>query len=117
MLSRVLLIITLCFACGVVKIEGEIQGVVIKGLTADQDTASLRQYIVEGRLPDFDSAKYSTEVALSAKIAKSLNLSVGEDVLILFVQNPPRYRKLQIVGIYERGWKSLMRISFTVIST
>ena len=55
------------------------------------------------QFPDFSLKNYSTEVALSSKIAKYLKLHSGDEVLIYFVQNPPRFRRLQITGVYETG--------------
>ncbi len=88
---------------GLLKIDGEIQGVVVKGINADQDSSSFHQHLTSGRMPRFRTKAYSTEVVVSTKIAKTLQMEVEDEVLILFVQNPPRYRKLQIVGTYETG--------------
>ncbi|MEM9341272.1 MAG: ABC transporter permease [Bacteroidota bacterium] len=88
---------------GLLKTSEEVQGVIIKGVDSRFDTAGFSRHLVAGRFPDLSQEKYSTDVALSKKIANYLDLSVGEEVLIYFVQNPPRYRPLQVVGIYETG--------------
>jgi lipoprotein-releasing system permease protein len=38
---------------------------------------------------------------LSRTIANTLRASVGDDIIIHFFQNPPRFRKLKVKGIYE----------------
>lgn len=91
------------FRAGLLKTPEEVQGVVVKGFSNRQDTVAFKRHLVEGRLPDLTGPRYTTEVVLSKKIARYLRLNVGEEVLIYFIQNPPRYRKLQIVGIYETG--------------
>ncbi len=91
------------YRAGLLKTPDEVQGVVVKGFSARQDTVSFKRHLIAGRLPKLKENGYTTEVVLSKKIARYLRLSVGEDVLIYFIQNPPRYRKLQIVGIYETG--------------
>lgn len=91
------------FRAGLLKTPDEVQGVVVKGLSKRQDTIAFKRHLLEGRLPRLKERGYTTEVVLSKKIANYLRLSVGQDVLIYFIQNPPRYRKLQIVGIYETG--------------
>lgn len=91
------------FRAGLLKTPEEVQGVVVKGLSKRQDTAAFKRHLLAGRLPQLKDKGYSTEVVLSKKIANYLRLSVGEEVLIYFIQNPPRYRKLKIVGIYETG--------------
>ena len=88
---------------GLLQIDGEIQGVVLKGLDERQDTVTFNKQLLSGRMPEIEKDGYSTEVVLSKKISSALKMSVGDEVLILFIQNPPRYRKLQIVGIYETG--------------
>lgn len=88
---------------GLLKTDEEVQGVIIKGVDTSFDTTDFSKHMIEGRFPDFSAEKYSTEVALSAKIAKYLRLHSGDEVLIYFVQNPPRFRKLQVTGVYETG--------------
>ncbi len=88
---------------GLLKTDEEVQGVIFKGIGTDYDTAGFQKNIVEGRFPQFKSSGYSLDVILSRKLANQLLLNVGDDVLIYFVQNPPRYRKLQVSGIYETG--------------
>jgi lipoprotein-releasing system permease protein len=87
---------------GLLKTKNEVQGVIIKGVDNDFDTTRFSRHLVQGRFPSFGKG-YSTEVALSARIANYLSLGVGDDCLIYFVQNPPRYRKLTVTAIYETG--------------
>lgn len=88
---------------GLLKTDEEVQGVLIKGVDNSFDTTSFSKHLIEGSFPDFSGDSYSTEVALSNKIAKYLKLSTGDEVLVYFVQNPPRFRRLQVKGIYETG--------------
>lgn len=88
---------------GLLRTDEEVQGVIIKGVDESFDTTGFSKHLIEGRFPNLVSDSYSTEVALSSKIANYLKLRSGEEVLIYFVQNPPRFRKLEVVGIYETG--------------
>ncbi|MEM0939515.1 MAG: FtsX-like permease family protein [Bacteroidota bacterium] len=81
----------------------EVQGVIMKGVDHHFDTATFKKHLIIGKFPDFSGKGYSTQVALSQKIANYLQLKVGGEVMIYFVQDPPRFRKLQVVGIYETG--------------
>ena len=81
----------------------EIQGVIFKGVDHQFDTSYFKRHLVEGRFPDFSTDGYSTEAAFSRKVANYLRLNTGDEVMIYFVQDPPRYRKLNVVGIYETG--------------
>lgn len=85
------------------KTKEEVQGVIIKGVDERFDTLGFSKHIIAGRFPSFSNESYTTEVVLSKRIANYLKLNVGDEVLIYFVQKPPRYRRLQIVGIYETG--------------
>jgi len=83
--------------------DADIQGVLFKGIDQRFDTTFFKRHLTAGRLPKIGSAKYSTEVVFSSKIANYLKLGAGDEAMIYFVQDPPKYRKLQIVGVYETG--------------
>ncbi len=83
--------------------DSEVHGVIFKGVDHLFNVDYFNRHMVEGKFPDFSGKGYSTEVALSRKIANYLNVNTGDEALIYFVQNPPRYRKLEVVGIYETG--------------
>ncbi len=94
---------SIAYKAGLLKANNEVQGVIFKGVDSSFDTAFFKQNIVTGKFPDFNKQGYSLEVTLSRKISDYLNVSTGDDVLIFFVQNPPRYRKLKVSAIYETG--------------
>ena len=85
------------------KTEEEVQGVIIKGVDESFDTLGFDKHMMRGRFPNVYTEKYSTEVALSERVSNYLELDVGEEVLVYFVQNPPGFRQLQVTGIYETG--------------
>ena len=96
------------YKAALLKTDEEVQGVIFKGVDHFFDTAFFEQHMVAGIFPKVggetvDSNEYSTEVAISQSMARFLKLGLGDEVLIYFVQNPPRYRKLLIVGIYDTG--------------
>jgi lipoprotein-releasing system permease protein len=86
---------------GILKTTDELQGAIIKGVGRDYDWAAFKNTLVAGRIIQFADSGYSNEIVLSSKIAKALRLGVGQYVVMYFVQNPPRARKLKVVGIYE----------------
>ncbi len=88
---------------GLLKTEEEVQGVIVKGVDPSFDTTGFKKHMIAGRFPDFSGDTYSTEIALSKRVSNYLELEVDDEVLVYFVQNPPRFRRLQVTGIYETG--------------
>ncbi|TAE40963.1 MAG: ABC transporter permease [Runella slithyformis] len=85
----------------ILKTPNELQGALLKGVGRDYDWAFLKQYMVAGRTIAFSDSGYSNDIILSKRIANSLKLAVGQSVILYFVQDPPRARKLRVVGLYE----------------
>ncbi len=86
---------------GLIKTEEEVQGVVLKGVGKSFDTLRLANYLLEGRFLHLPDSGYAREILVSKQIADKLNIQLHDEVTIHFFQNPPRFRKLTVVGIYE----------------
>ncbi|MDH5399769.1 MAG: ABC transporter permease [Cyclobacteriaceae bacterium] len=86
---------------GLMKTEDEVLGIVVKGVGKSFDTVRFSSHLIEGRFINYNSEGYSREVVLSKAIANKLRINTGEDIILHFFQDPPRTRKLNVVGIYE----------------
>lgn len=86
---------------GLIKTDNEVLGVVFKGVGKSFDKNQFKENMIQGEFLHFSDSGYTREVVLSAVIANKLKSKVGDDVVIHFFQNPPRFRKLKVVGIYE----------------
>lgn len=86
---------------GILKTKEELQGALLKGVGKDYDWETFRPNLVEGRLPDFSDTTDSKEILMSRRLASLLKVKVGEGVPMYFLQQPPRVRKLTVVGLYE----------------
>lgn len=86
---------------GLIKAEDEVLGIIFKGVTSRFDVDNFESNIKEGRFIDFSGDDYAKEVLISRDIASKLRIKLNEDVIVHFIMNPPRVRKLQVVGIYE----------------
>lgn len=84
-----------------IKGENEVEGILVKGVGQDFDTLAFKKYIKEGRLLKIPETGTSNEVMLSKVIANKLLLKVGDKVTLYFVQDPPRFRRVEVVGIFE----------------
>ncbi|CAN5390272.1 FtsX-like permease family protein [soil metagenome] len=90
---------------GILKTSEELTGVVLKGVGKDYDWNLFQGSIVAGTVPvvGADTGSGSTQILLSQYMANQLKVKIGESVPLYFLGNPPRARKMTVVGIYETG--------------
>lgn len=88
---------------GLLKSSEEHAGIVIKGVGRDYDWVNFKENLIEGREINFRDTTYSDEIIISKQIAKQLKIKLSDEVRIYFIQNPPRIRKVKVVGIYDTG--------------
>ena len=88
---------------GLLKANEEVEGIVLKGVSSSFDMTKFEQNIVAGKFPDLSQDKSVNDIMVSQNIADKLNLNIGEDAILYFIQNPPRVRRLTVSGIYETG--------------
>jgi lipoprotein-releasing system permease protein len=86
---------------GLVKSREEVLGVIVKGIGRSFDQEAFSGNLVEGRFLHFPDSGYSHEILLSRVIANKINAHTGDEVTVHFVQDPPRFRRLMVAGIYE----------------
>ena len=91
------------FKYGLLQNDEGVEGVIYKGVSNNFDSVGFREYMLDGRFIQFDSGSYSREIIISEKEANRMRLSVGSDIIMHYIQSPPRSRKLQVVGIYATG--------------
>ncbi|GAB3726231.1 ABC transporter permease [Spirosoma lituiforme] len=90
---------------GILKTPEELSGVILKGVGKDYDWNLFRESLVAGNVPAVgaDTGSGSTDILLSQLMANQLKVNVGDAVPLYFLGNPPRARKMTVVGIYETG--------------
>lgn len=86
---------------GLIKADDDVLGVVIKGVGKRFDSVSFTANILEGRFIHFPDSGYANEVVISRTIADKLKAKLNDRIMVHFFQNPPRFRRLTVVGIYE----------------
>lgn len=100
---------------GMIRTATDFEGIVFKGVSTDYDWSFFKEYLVEGRLPDFNQSRVR-DVLLSQILIDRLQLKLNDTINVHFLKStknkiPSRY-KLIIVGIYDTGFgqfdKSLM---------
>ncbi|NNE33442.1 MAG: ABC transporter permease [Winogradskyella sp.] len=93
----------------VIRTETDFEGVVIKGVGADYNWDYFKEFLVDGRLPDF-SQKRNEEILISKYLANRLEFQVGDKFQTLFGENLgklPRIINYEIVGVYNSGFQEL----------
>src|SRR5690606_28390294 len=87
----------------ILKTDDQNYGAVIKGISSDFDWSFFKQYIKEGDILKIADSSRSNELLIAENIAQKLQVGINDEILVYFVQQPPRLRKLKISGIYNTG--------------
>ena len=88
---------------GIIKNDVDIHGIVLKGVSGDYNWEFFKNNLISGDIPNIkDSTKIpSDDILISESISKKLNIKLGEELVIYFIQNPARVRKFKVSGIYK----------------
>ena len=93
---------------GIIRTENAFEGIVFKGVGADYDWNNIKEYIVDGKVPDF-SKTLNEEVLISRLLADRLNLKVGDNFNTFFIKEEqgkmPNSRRFKITGIFNSGFQ------------
>ncbi len=93
---------------GIIRTETAFEGVVLKGVGTDYHWDYIKEYIIEGNLPDF-SKELNQEVLISQLLANRLNLKVGDTFNTFFIKEDqnklPNIRRFKITGIFNSGFQ------------
>lgn len=93
---------------GIINVHGEVEGVVLKGIDSSYNQDFLADVLVAGQVLDFsDSTAVNGQILISSYIARRLELEVGDDFIMYFVQEPIRRRKFTIQGIFNTSAEEL----------
>jgi lipoprotein-releasing system permease protein len=92
---------------GIIRTETAFEGIIFKGVGKDYQTDNLKEYLVQGRLPNFKS-NLNEEVMISQYLCNRLGLKLGDKFVTYFMkENSEGYnlRNFKIVGIYNSGFQ------------
>lgn len=87
---------------GVIKTEDNFQAVIVKGIEAGDGFDFVRDNIVEGSLPESDTAENRNKVAVSQTTARALQLHPGDRIYAyFFVDGAVKTRRIEVAAIYD----------------
>lgn len=93
---------------GIIRTENAFEGIIFKGVGGDYDWNNIKEYLVEGKLPDF-SKNLNEEVIVSKFLANRLGLKVGDNFNTFFIKEEqgkmPNSRRFKITGIFNSGFQ------------
>lgn len=88
---------------GIIRTGNDIHGVVLKGIDESYESRLFSSSLHEGRFPDFSDSTSLNAVVISLSTARRMQLHAGDDMIVHFIDDPPRVRKLKIAGVYNTG--------------
>ncbi len=92
------------YKSGIIAANGEIKGVVAKGIASDFDWDFFNANLLEGSILNLNGESKTDSVVISKLIADKLELALGDKIIVVFVQDQKeRKRRFTIGGIYESG--------------
>ena len=89
---------------GIAKSKTDLEGLVLKGLLPQFDSAFYQSIVTAGRLPRFLENERSNEILLSDITAKKLNIEVGDQIKVYFFkEDQVKGFAPTVVGIFKTG--------------
>ncbi|MCE1199913.1 MAG: ABC transporter permease [Marinilabiliales bacterium] len=89
---------------GIIKTDGEIAGMILKGVGTDFDWTFFKSNLVEGNVLQLNDSLTSDKVMISATLAVQLRLKLGDPLYCYFLDqgsSGQRMRRFYISGIYR----------------
>lgn len=92
------------YKSGIIAENGEIQGVMAKGVDSTYDRGFFDANMVEGRFFNYPAIGPNDSIVISKTVLNNLNLSLGDKITLSFFQDEKeRKRRFVIGGVYSTG--------------
>ncbi len=93
---------------GIIRTPTDFEGFIFKGVSTDYDWSFFKEYLQEGRLPNFNQQR-NREVLLSKTLLNRLNLKLNDTIQAWYSAENSRIKfklkKIFIVGVYDTGFE------------
>jgi len=93
---------------GLIRTEETVEGIVFKGVGEDYDWNNIKEYLVQGVLPEISSNKLTDDIVMSQFLAERLNLKLNDICRTYFIKEGGKgynLRSFKIVGIFNSGFQ------------
>jgi lipoprotein-releasing system permease protein len=85
----------------IIRSQGEIQGVFVKGIGKDFDWSFFNENMVEGKSFIVNDSVKTNDIVISRRLAAMLKLKLGDEFAIFFIDDRPRMRQFHICGLFQ----------------
>lgn len=89
---------------GIIKTDTDFQGVIFKGVDQNYNWDFFKHNLIEGRILEEQDTISGNRAVLSKYIADRLQLKLGDSFITYYIQEPIKFRKFTIVGIYSTNF-------------
>lgn len=86
---------------GMIMVNGEYEGIMLKGVGENFDTSFVESSLVAGVLPKFTEAAPSNSIVISRLSAQRLQVGVGDKINLYFIENGIKARRMVVAALYE----------------
>jgi len=87
---------------GIMNVDGEVEGVILKGLNSDYNQKFLNKTLILGDTLQLESEDADNQLLISEYLANRLKLKVGDSFIMSFIQeNRTRKRKFTVQGVFR----------------
>jgi len=95
------------YRTGIIKKEDAIQGVLLKGVDNSFDWSFFETSLSEGQLPETSDTLKVPQLMMSKRLSGMLGFSVGDRVLVYFIDEAVKVRQFVLSGIYDAQLEDL----------
>ncbi len=92
---------------GIMQHEEQILGAILKGVDDQFRDDFLKESLLRGTIPQIPKGSATNDIVISRYHANTLLLDTGQQVIMHFIQEPPRFRRFNITGVYSSGMEEM----------
>ncbi|MCW3111076.1 MAG: transporter, permease protein [Segetibacter sp.] len=90
----------------VLQQQTNIEGILFKGVERTYDFSNLKNFLRQGKWPDFKDSLYSRDIVISQHIAEQMQIKLNDSIKIHFIDaagGKSNFRRMRVSGIFKTG--------------